>query len=150
MSEFAGKTVFITGAAKGQGRAVALAFAAEGANVVGFDLGRPIQYPAYNNSSSDDLEALGRDVEALGAKAVVFAGDVRRADDVARAVDGAVAAFGGIDILFSNAGISAYGQSHELTEEQWDAMLDINLKGGWLVSRAVIPHLIARGGGVIL
>lgn len=150
MGEYTGKTIFITGAAKGQGRAVALAFAAEGASVAGFDLGRPIAYPAYNNSTEGDLDALKRDVEALGAKAAVFAGDVRNAADIQRAVEGTLAQFGAIDILFGNAGISAYGYSHELTEEQWDAMLDINLKGGWLVSRAVIPSMIERQSGVIL
>ena len=61
-----------------------------------------------------------------------------------------MAEFGGIDILFSNAGIAAYGYSWELTEEQWDAMLEINLRGGWLVSKYVIPHMIAKKSGVII
>ena len=59
-------------------------------------------------------------------------------------------AFGRIDILFNNAGICAYGLAHELTEEAWDAMLDINLKGSWLVARRVIPVMIAQRSGVIL
>ncbi len=57
---------------------------------------------------------------------------------------------GRIDILFNNAGICAYGLAHELTEEAWDAMLDINLKGAWLVARRVIPHLIEHRAGVII
>lgn len=150
MGEFTGKTVFITGAAKGQGRAVALAFAKEGANIIGFDLGSRISYPAYNNSSSDELEKLKRDVEALGAKAAVFAGDVRKAEDVERAVTGGAGAFGTIDVLFNNAGICAYGLAHELTEAEWDAMLDINLKGSWLTSKYVIPHMIGQKSGVII
>lgn len=147
--EFEGKTIFITGAAKGQGRAVALAFAEEGANIIAFDLGERIEYPAYNRSSNEDLEKLKEDVEALGAKIVIYAGDVRKAADVKEAVDRGVEQFGTIDILFSNAGIAAYGKSYELEEEEWDAVIDINLKGGWLVSKYVIPHLIKQGGVII-
>ena len=63
---FADKTVFITGAAKGQGRGVALAFAREGANIVAFDLGKKLEYPAYNDASADDLAALAEEITALG------------------------------------------------------------------------------------
>ena len=149
-SEFTGKTVFITGAAKGQGRAVALAFAADGANIVGFDLGEPIAYPAYNRSSNEDLEQLRDDVEAAGGKALVYGGDVRNANDVEEAVNRAVDRFGHIDIVFSNAGICAYGNSWELSEDQWDAVIDINLKGGWLTTKYIIPQLIKQHSGVII
>lgn len=148
--EFENKTIFITGAAKGQGRAVALAFAVEGANIAAFDLGEKIPYPAYNRSSNEDLEKLKAEVEAIGAKILIYAGDVRKAEDVREAVERAVSEFGGIDILFSNAGIAAYGYSWELTEEQWDALIDVNLKGGFLVSKYVIPHLIEKKSGVII
>lgn len=147
--EFEGKTIFITGAAKGQGRAVALAFAEEGANIIAFDLGEKISYPAYNRSSNEDLEKLKDNVEAIGGKIVIYAGDVRKAKDVEEAVERGVQEFGTIDILFSNAGIAAYGKSYELEEEQWDAVIDINLKGGWLVSKYVIPYLIKQGGVII-
>ncbi|WP_127957466.1 mycofactocin-coupled SDR family oxidoreductase [Serratia microhaemolytica] len=149
-AQFANKTVFITGAAKGQGRAVALAFAKEGANIIAFDLGKKITYPEYNDSSVDDLANLQFDVEKMGAKIATFAGDVRNAQDVSAAVQQGVERFGTIDILFNNAGICAYGLSHELTEQEWDAMLDINLKGAWLVSKYVIPHLIRQKSGVII
>jgi len=148
--QYEGKTVYITGAAKGQGRAVALAFAREGANIIAFDLGTKIDYPAYNRSSNEDLEQLKDDVEALGAKIVLYAGDVRNGEDVKEAVARGIDAFGKIDILFSNAGIAAYGYSWELTEEEWDAMLDINLRGGWLTSKYVIPHMIEQKSGVII
>jgi NAD(P)-dependent dehydrogenase (short-subunit alcohol dehydrogenase family) len=69
---------------------------------------------------------------------------------VSAAVAGAVAELGRIDVLFNNAGICAYGLAHELTEEAWDSMLDINLKGAWLVARRVIPVMIAQGSGVIV
>lgn len=148
--EFQGKTIFITGAAKGQGRAVALAFAQEGANIIAFDLGEKISYPAYNRSSNDDLEKLKDAVEALGSKIVIYGGDVRKSADVNEAVERGINVFGKIDILFSNAGIAAYGYSHDLEEEQWDAVLDINLKGGWLTSKYVIPYMIEQKSGVII
>lgn len=148
--QFENKTVFITGAAKGQGRGAALAFAREGANIIAFDLGERIPYPAYNRSSNADLEQLKEDVIAAGGKIEIFAGDVRNAQDVEYAVHHGAEAFGTIDILFSNAGICAYGYSHELTEDEWDAMIDINLKGGWLVSKYVIPHMIKQKSGVII
>lgn len=148
--EFEGKTVFITGAAKGQGRAVALGFAKEGANIIAFDLGERISYPAYNKSSNADLEKLKEEAEKLGAEIIIFGGDVRKEEDVKEAVSRGIKEFGRIDILFSNAGIAAYGYSYELTQEQWDAMIDINLKGGWLVSKHVIPYMIEQNSGVII
>lgn len=148
--EFAGKTVFITGAAKGQGRGVALAFAKEGANIIAFDLGTKIEYPAYNNSGNADLEKLKSDVEALGAKAAIFAGDVRDAEALKYAADKGFEIFGSIDVLFNNAGICAYGLSYELTEKEWDAMIDINLKGTWLASKYVVPYMIKQKSGVII
>ncbi|HEX3039372.1 MAG TPA: SDR family NAD(P)-dependent oxidoreductase [Caproiciproducens sp.] len=148
--EFEGKTIFITGAAKGQGKAVALGFAEEGANIIAFDLAKEIQYPSYNRAASEDLEKLQKEVVQAGGKIVTYGGDVRAAEDVKAAVELGVKAFGGIDVLFSNAGIAAYGNSYELEEAQWDAVVDINLKGGWLVSKYVIPHMIERKKGVIL
>lgn len=148
--EFHGKTIFITGAGKGQGRAVALGFAAEGANVIAFDLGTRISYPAYNRSSNENLESLKDEVEKLGAKILIYAGDVRCAKDVREAVERGVREFGGIDILFSNAGIAAYGHSWELKEKEWDTMIDINLKGGFLISKYVIPEMIRKREGVII
>ena len=150
MGEFENKTIFITGAAKGQGRAVAKAFAEDGANIIAFDLGEKIPYPAYNRSSNEDLEKLKDEVEALGGKIVIYAGDVRNGADLKEAVLRGVEAFGGIDILFSNAGIAAYGNSWELTEEEWDTMIDINLRGGWLTSKYVIPELLKKESGVII
>jgi SDR family mycofactocin-dependent oxidoreductase len=149
-ADLQGKVAFVTGAAHGQGRAVALALARAGADVVGFDLARPLPYPAYALGTGEELQALEREVRALGRRALVFAGDVRVDADVSRAVEGAVAALGRIDILFNNAGIAAYALAHEMTEEQWDAVLDVNLKGAWLVARRVIPHLIRARAGVII
>jgi len=150
MYDFKGKTVFVSGAAKGQGRAVALAFAAEGANIIGFDLGEKLCYPSYNDGCCKHLDALKADVESAGGQCAVFAGDVRNAEDVKRAVEGGIKAFGTVDVLFNNAGICAYGYSHELSEEEWDAMIDINLKGAWLCGKYVIPAMRAQKRGVII
>ncbi|MDD3946434.1 MAG: SDR family oxidoreductase [Clostridia bacterium] len=150
MYDFKGKTVFITGAAKGQGKATALAFAAEGANIIGFDLGEKLCYPCYNDACYKNLCELKQEVEAAGGTCEVFAGDVRQADDVQKAVEGGKKAFGNIDILFNNAGICAYGASHELSETEWDTMLDINLKGAWLCGKYIIPIMREQKSGVII
>ena len=148
--EFVGKVAFITGAAHGQGRATALALAKEGADIAAFDVARPLSYPGYGMGSRDDLESLAAACDETGVSCVTFAGDVRDDESVTVAVDRTVERFGRIDILFNNAGICAYGLAHELTEEAWDAMLDINLKGAWMVARRVIPVMIRQGSGVII
>jgi SDR family mycofactocin-dependent oxidoreductase len=148
--EFTGRVVFITGAAHGQGRATALAFAREGARIAGLDVARPLNYPGYGMGSREDLDALAAGCREAGSECLTFAGDVRLDADVTAAVSATVERFGRIDVLFNNAGICAYGLAHELTEEAWDAMLDINLKGAWLVARRVIPVMIRQGSGVII
>lgn len=150
MAELTGKVAFITGAAHGQGRAVALALAKAGAHIVAFDVAKNLTYPAYAFGSADELESLRHDVENLGNRCLPVTGDVRRDDDVRRAVNQAIEQFGRIDMLFNNAGICAYGLAHELSEDEWDAMLDINLKGAWLVARRVIPVMMNQQAGVIL
>ena len=150
MGEFAGKVAFITGAAHGQGRATALALAREGARIAAFDIARPLSYPGYEMGSQDELVSLAAACRELGTECVPFTGDVRDNRAVTHAVDATLAQLGRIDILFNNAGICAYGLAHELTEEAWDAMLDINLKGAWLVARRVIPVMIRQRAGVII
>lgn len=150
MAEFSGRVAFVTGAAHGQGRATALALAKGGASIAAYDVARPLEYPGYGMGTGADLESLRAECEAAGSACVVFAGDVRDDDAVTRAVDATVEAFGRIDILFNNAGICAYGLAHELTEEEWDSMIDINLKGAWLVARRVIPVMIRQKSGTII
>jgi SDR family mycofactocin-dependent oxidoreductase len=150
MSEFSGRVAFITGAAHGQGRATALAFAAEGARIAAFDVAQPLGYPGYTMGSSDDLASLADRCAARGTECLTFAGDVRDDGAITAAVNATMGEFGRIDILFNNAGICAYGLAHELTDEAWDSMIDINLKGPWLVARRVIPVMIARRSGVII
>ena len=148
--EFAGRVAFITGAAHGQGRAIALALAAGGADIVAFDVAAKIEYPAYAQGSSAELDSLVTEVEALGRRALAVVGDVRDAEAVQGAVDAAVNTFGRIDVLVNNAGIVAYAALEDMTELEWDAMLDINLKGPFLVARSVVPIMKQQGSGVII
>jgi NAD(P)-dependent dehydrogenase (short-subunit alcohol dehydrogenase family) len=135
----------VTGAAHGQGRAVSFALAGAGYDIVALDVAKPLAYPGYAMGTPAELESLEREIGAMTAVA-----DVRDDAQVTAAVDAAIERFGRIDLLFNNAGICAYGLAHELTEDEWDAMIDINLKGAWIVARRVIPHMIAAGRGVII
>jgi SDR family mycofactocin-dependent oxidoreductase len=148
--ELQGRVALITGAAHGQGRATALALAREGVHIAALDVGKTLPYPGYGLGSPSDLDSLAAECRGLGVECQAFVADVRDDAAVTQAVDETKRRFGRIDILFNNAGICAYGLAHELTEEAWDAMLDINLKGAWLVARRVIPHMIARRAGVII
>jgi SDR family mycofactocin-dependent oxidoreductase len=150
MGEFGGAVAFVTGAAHGQGRATALALAAEGARIAAFDIARPMSYPGYGMGSPDELASLAAGCRERGTECLTFTGDVRDDEAIRNAVDSTVSRFGRIDILFNNAGICAYGLAHELTEEAWDAMLDINLKGAWLVARRIIPVMMRQRSGVII
>ncbi|MGH7627931.1 MAG: mycofactocin-coupled SDR family oxidoreductase [Gemmatimonadales bacterium] len=148
--ELEGRVAFVTGAAHGQGRASALALAKAGARIAALDVAKPLAYPGYAMGSTSDLDSLAAEVKAAGSDAITFAGDVRDDAAVTEAVNQTVERFGRIDILFNNAGICAYGLAHELTEAAWDTMLDINLKGPWLVARRVIPVMIRQKSGVII
>jgi len=148
--ELSGRVAFVTGAAHGQGRASALALAKAGARIAALDVAKPLAYPGYAMGSTADLDSLAAEVEAAGSEAITFAGDVRDDAAITRAVSQTVERFGRVDILFNNAGICAYGLAHELTEEAWDVMIDINLKGPWLVARRVIPVMIRQKSGVII
>lgn len=149
-NDLKGKTAFITGAAHGQGRATAIALAREGVDIIAFDIAQTLSYPGYSLGSKDDLATLSSECEALGVRCLTFTGDVRSDGDIVKAVTQSQLVFKKIDILFNNAGICAYGLSHELTEPEWDTMLDINLKGPWLVGRRIIPVMIQQKAGVII
>jgi NAD(P)-dependent dehydrogenase (short-subunit alcohol dehydrogenase family) len=100
--------------------------------------------------SPSELDSLAAACAELGSGCLGFSGDVRDDTAITAAVDATVSLFGRIDILFNNAGICAYGLAHELTEDAWDTMLDINLKGAWLVARRVIPIMMRQRSGVII
>lgn len=135
---FTGKTIVITGAGMGLGRAAALAFAAEGGAVVVGDI-----------SDRDAAETVRLIAEA-GGRASAFTTDVRRAADVERLIQHAVAEFGGVDVLYNNAGVVRYGTVEELSEEDWDYQIDVNLKGSFLTCKYAIPEMRQRGGGAIV
>lgn len=144
------KVAFITGAAHGQGRATSIALAKEGVHIIAFDIAKKLSYPGYTLGSADELKSLKTEVEALGVQCSIHKGDVRKDEDIAAAITATQQEFKQIDILFNNAGICAYGLAHELQEEEWDVMLDINLKGAWLMARRIIPIMIRQKSGVII
>jgi NAD(P)-dependent dehydrogenase (short-subunit alcohol dehydrogenase family) len=150
MSDLAGQVALITGAAHGQGRASALALAREGVHIAALDVALPLAYPGYPMGSAGELETLAQECGRLGVDCLTFAADVRDDLAVSAAVRAMAETFGRIDILFNNAGICGYALAHELTEDAWDAMIDINLKGSWLVARRVIPIMIDQRRGVII
>ncbi len=150
MGTFDGKVVFITGAAHGQGRATALAFAKEGAAVAAFDVAKKIEYPAYEFGTSDELKSLKEEIESLGGRCLIASGDLRSDESVTAAVEATIAAFGKIDVLFNNAGICAYAEIDTMTDEAWNAMIDINLKGPMNVTRRVVPYMKQAKSGVII
>ena len=136
---------FITGAAPGQGRAVALALAKHGYDIAALDVAKPLDYPGYGMGTPAELESLEDEIGAL-----TLVADVRDDAAVNAAVEKTIDRFGRIDLLFNNAGICGYGLAHELTEPAWDAMIGIDLKGAWIVARHVIPHMIAAQRGSIV
>ena len=142
-----GRVVIITGAAAGIGRATALRFAKDGARVAGWDV------------SDKAAAAFEADIQEAGGQALFQVVDVTDAAGLEAAVNVVVEKWGGIDVLINNAGIvrdaqlvkaNGKGPIKSMLEESWDAVIDVNLKGVFLTTRAVVPHMIRRGGGVIL
>lgn len=145
-----GRVALITGAAHGQGRATAVALAREGVRIAALDVAKQLEHPGYPLGTPEDLTATVAMVAQAGGRAIPLIADVRDDTAVSAAVEKTVAEFGRIDILFNNAGVCFYGLIHEMSEAEWDAMVDINLKGAWMVARRVIPHMIGQRSGVII
>lgn len=124
-----------------------MAFARLGANVALVDICRDLPYPRYALGTAADLAETARLVEAEGAGALPLTADVRVPAEVEAAVRQALEAFGHIDIVLCNAGITDMANSWDLTEEAWDIMVDVNLKGCWLPTRYALPSMIERGKG---
>jgi NAD(P)-dependent dehydrogenase (short-subunit alcohol dehydrogenase family) len=136
---FAGKVAFVTGAANGIGRAAALAFAREGAGVVAADL------------SEHGNQETARMIEEAGGHALAIKCDVSRDSDVETALEKTVETFGRLDFAFNNAGVEQpITPTAELTEEQWDRIVDINLRSVFLCMKHEIPLLLKQGGGAIV
>ena len=146
MGRLDGKVAFITGAARGQGRAHAVRLASEGARVAGVDICAPLPVE-YEPATEADLEETVRLVEATGQSMLGLQGDVRRLADMQKAVAATLESFGRIDIVVANAGILTAGLLWELSEEQWHDMIDTNLTGVWHTIKAVVPVMIEQGTG---
>jgi SDR family mycofactocin-dependent oxidoreductase len=145
-----GKVAFITGGARGQGRAHAIRSAQEGADIVVVDIADQLESVSYAMARKEDLSETVAQVEALDRRALSFTVDVRQQDQVDQAVSKAISAFGGIDILIANAGIWNMAPFWELTDRDWDEMIGTNLTGVWKSAKAVAPHMIERGSGSIV
>ncbi|WP_445165492.1 mycofactocin-coupled SDR family oxidoreductase [Mycolicibacterium sp. Dal123E01] len=146
----AGKTAFITGAARGIGRAQAVRFAQEGAAIVGVDICGPVESVQVPASTPDDLQETVRLVEQCGGRIATEIVDVRDLDRLKTAVDRGADYFGGLDIVCATAGITSRDLAIDMTGSTWGTMLDVNLTGVWNTCTAAIPHVIRRGAGSIV
>ena len=130
-----GKVTIVTGAASGYGKGSAEMFAREGAKVVAVDI------------NGGELNKVVDGIRKAGGEAIAIRADISRADDAKRITEETVGTFGRLNVLFNNAGIEHMGLIHEVTEEDWDRIMNVNLKGTWLCSKYAIPHMIKAGGG---
>jgi len=145
--DFAGTSVLVTGAARGIGRDIALGFARAGAAVALADVAKPVSGVAYDTATEADLEQTLADVRATGVDTERFTADVRSEREVERLVGAVVERFGRLDVLINNAGVYVRAPAIEMTEEQWDVALAVNLKGPFLCSKHAARHMVTRGGG---
>lgn len=145
---FEGKVVFITGAARGQGRSHARRFAAEGANVIAVDACAPILPDvAYEPATVEDLAETARLVEQEGRGIVTRVADVRDQGALDAAVAEGIDRFGRLDVIVANAGVASYHLTWEVPEEHWATVLDVNLTGVWRTVKAGLPAMIEAGNG---
>jgi len=138
MQSLQGKTAIVTGAGRGIGRATAIALAKEGVNVGLIGL------------TAANLEAVAQDIRELGAKAAIATADVKDLASVEAAVSSIKAELGAVDILINNAGTAKFGKFLELTPEEWENIIRVNLMGVYNVTRAVLPEMIERKSGDIV
>jgi NAD(P)-dependent dehydrogenase (short-subunit alcohol dehydrogenase family) len=154
LSGLDGKVALVTGAARRRsiGRATALRLAREGADVACLDIARPYrEFPQYGVASSDELEEVVGEIERLGRRALALRADVASWDEVHAAVARAHETFGRIDVCCNVAGGAGAGMGAgpllQIAESEWDRVLDVNLKGTWIVARACAERMLAGGRG---
>jgi len=146
-----GKVAVVTGAARGIGRATAIAFAREGANIVGIDISAPVDTRSgVEAATPDELKETGQLIQAAGGRRVGIKLDQRNLPALRAAAAQAEREFGGIDILFANAGIQAFKPLLEMEDEDWHTQIDVNLTGTANSIRAFAPYLVKRGSGRII
>ena len=133
------KVALVTGSSRGVGKAIALAYAKEGAKVM-------VNYTSNEKAANEVLET----IQKMGGQARMFKADVAKKAEAQALVQATVDAFGGLDILVNNAGFTRPAMMLKMSEEQWDAVVDIHLKGAWLCAQAAAPHMIAKNGGKII
>lgn len=143
-----GRVALVTGAARGQGRAHAVRLAAEGADIIAVDVCGPVSpsvtYPA---ASSDELAETARAVRAEGRSVLTGEVDIRDLAGMRQVVADGVARFGRLDVVVANAGVLSWNRLWEMSEEQWDAVIGVNLSGSWRTLRAAVPAMIDAGNG---
>ncbi|WP_391205812.1 SDR family NAD(P)-dependent oxidoreductase [Psychrobacillus sp. L4] len=138
MTRLEGKVAIITGAGSGMGREEALLFAKEGAKVVATDI----------NEAA--VQAVAEEIKAAGGEAISVAHNVASEEDWNKVYTETINAFGKLDVLVNNAGISQRGSMEDLTVEQWDTIMSINVKSVFLGTKLSLPHFRANGGGSIV
>ncbi len=137
--QLTGKVALVTGAGKNIGKAIALDLAAEGASVI-----------VNGRANSELLDATVAEINQAGGQALAALADVTKPYEVARMVDAGVSAFGGIDIVVSNAGLRRQTSFLEMGFAEWREILSVALDGAFILAKATVPHMIARGGGAIV
>ncbi|WP_396899781.1 mycofactocin-coupled SDR family oxidoreductase [Mycolicibacterium sp.] len=143
-----GRVAFVTGAARGQGRAHAVRLASEGADIIAIDVCAPVADSiTYPPATSEDLAETVRLVEAAGRKVLAREVDIRDLAAQQQVVADGVEQFGRLDIVVANAGVLSWGRIFEMSPEQWDTVVDVNLNGTWRTLRAAVPAMIEAGNG---
>lgn len=143
-----GRVALITGAARGQGRAHAARLAADGADIIAVDVCAPVsESVTYPMPTSEDLAETAGLVEATGRKVIAREIDIRDLSAQQQVVADGMEQFGRLDIVVANAGVLSWGRIWEMSEEQWDVVIDVNLNGTWRTIRAAVPAMIDAGNG---
>lgn len=148
---FVDKVVLITGAARGQGRAEAVRFAAEGADIIAIDICRDLPTVQYPGATPEDLEETARLVEKHGRRVVTHIADVSDFTALEAAITDGVQQLGGLDVVIANAGMTSAALSWDIDLDHWHATIDNNLNGAFYTAKITVPILIeqARGGAII-